>query len=107
MPAAALVGPGLVCRRILVLPADVVYIKGIFEASDGVVALFAQHGGDLLLAAPVSKLEELDELLRDLRTEIHNWTEVPSADLWTSGAQLADTSSAQATDTVARCNKSF
>jgi hypothetical protein len=52
-------------------------------------------------------LEELDELLRDLRTEIHNWTEVPSADLWTSGAQLADTSSAQATDTVARCNKSF
>lgn len=49
---------------------DVVYVKGIFEASDGLGALFAERGGELIIAAPLSREEELDELLGDLEREL-------------------------------------
>jgi hypothetical protein len=67
---APLIGAGLVTRRVLVAARDVVYVKGIFEASEGLGALFAEHGGDLVVAAPVSRAAELDELLRDLAAEL-------------------------------------
>jgi hypothetical protein len=65
-----LVGEGLCARRVTVRARDVVYVKGIFEASEGLGALFAQSGGDLIIAVHASRLLELDELLRDLATEI-------------------------------------
>jgi hypothetical protein len=66
----ALLGEGLVARRVVVLPRDVVYVKGIFEASEGLGALFAERGGDLVVAAPVSRTAELDQLLDDLTVEL-------------------------------------
>lgn len=45
---------------------DVVLVKGICEASEGLCAMFAEHGGDLVLAAPRSRGHELDELIDDL-----------------------------------------
>lgn len=56
----------LVVRRVLVQAKDVVLVKGICEASEGLCAMFADRGGDLLLAAPHSRSQDLDELVRDL-----------------------------------------
>lgn len=70
MPATPLLDDALVCRKVLVRDKDVVYVKGIFEASDGLGALFAERGGELIIAAPLSRQEELDELLGDLEQEL-------------------------------------
>ncbi len=59
----------LVVRRVLVQAKDVVFVKGICEASEGLCAMFADRGGDLLLAAPHSRAHDLDELVRDLCTD--------------------------------------
>jgi hypothetical protein len=60
----------LVTRRVRVAKREVVFVKGIFEASEGLGALFAERGGDLVIAAPVSRSAELDELLADLALEL-------------------------------------
>jgi hypothetical protein len=65
-----LLGEGLVGRAVRVRKEEVVFIRGLFEASEGLGALFAENGGDLVLAAPVSRLAALDELLRDLEREL-------------------------------------
>jgi hypothetical protein len=54
-----------VSRRVRVAARDVVIIKGICEASEGLCAMFAERGGDLVLSAPVSRERELDELVAD------------------------------------------
>lgn len=59
----------LVERRVRVAARDVVLVKGICEASEGLCAMFAESGGDLILAAPASRAEELDELVHDLRKD--------------------------------------
>ena len=69
MPVAPLIDSDLVTRRVHVRAEDVVFVKGIFEASEGLGALFAEHGGELLVAAPASRAQELDELLADLVVE--------------------------------------
>lgn len=56
----------LITRRLTVRERDVVFVKGIFEASEGLCAMFAERGGDLLIAAPHTRAAELDELLQDL-----------------------------------------
>jgi len=61
----------LVKRRVRVAPRDVVLVKGICEASEGLCAMFAEAGGDLVLAAPASRALELDELVRDLRSDFN------------------------------------
>jgi hypothetical protein len=71
MPATPLVDRDLVCRKVLVRDKDVVFVKGIFEASEGLGALFAEHGGELIISAPLSRERELDELLADLARELH------------------------------------
>jgi len=60
----------LTTRLVNVEPKDVVYVKGIFEASQGVGMIFADHGGNLTVAAPHSQANALDELLRDLQQEL-------------------------------------
>ncbi len=70
MPATPLIDRDLVCRRVLVRDKDVVFVKGIFEASEGLGALFAEHGGELIISAPLSRERELDELLADLAREL-------------------------------------
>jgi hypothetical protein len=64
------VGEGMVTRAIVVRAADVVLLKGIVEAHDGIAQVFAERGGDLVLAAPVSRARELDELVQDLCAEL-------------------------------------
>lgn len=70
MPIAELLDADLVARNVSVRAEDVVYVKGIFEASEGLGALFAERGGELVIAAPLSRARELDELLSDLVNEI-------------------------------------
>jgi hypothetical protein len=70
-PAAPNAGVAeLVERRVTVRARDVVFVKGICEASEGLCAMFAESGGDLVLAAPRSRERELDELVRDLETDV-------------------------------------
>jgi hypothetical protein len=49
---------------------DVVFFKGVIEASEGLAAVFAEHGGDVLVAAPNGRTAELDGVLADLCTQI-------------------------------------
>ena len=67
---AELLDDGLIVRRLSVKNEDVVYVKGIFEASEGLCAMFAERGGDLTIVAPASRSLELDVLLRDLAGEL-------------------------------------
>jgi hypothetical protein len=61
----------LIVRRLKVKNQDVVFVKGIFEASEGLCAMYAERGGDLTIVAPVSRSLELDVVLRDLAHELH------------------------------------
>lgn len=65
-----IVSAGMIARRVDVLPRDVVYLKGILEASEGLGALFAERGGELILTAPLDRAADLEELLRDLEAEL-------------------------------------
>ena len=65
-----LLDDGLVVRRLTVKNQDVVFVKGIFEASEGLCAMYAERGGDLTLVASVSRSHELDVVLRDLAREL-------------------------------------
>jgi hypothetical protein len=60
----------MVVRRVLVRSRDVVFFKGIVEASEGLAAVFAESGGDLSVAAPADRVRELDELLAALCAEM-------------------------------------
>ena len=66
---SGLIDSDLVTRRVHVRAEDVVLVKGIFEASEGLGAMFAERGGDLVVAAHVSRTAALDELLGDLVVE--------------------------------------
>jgi hypothetical protein len=70
LPLAA-VAEGLTARRVSVRPSDVVFVKGLVEASEGLAGVFAEVGGELLLAVPREREAELEELLADLEAELH------------------------------------
>jgi hypothetical protein len=55
---------------VVVRPRDVVYVKGIVEASRGVATLHADAGGELLLVTTLSQQAGLEQLLDDLAGEI-------------------------------------
>ncbi len=63
-------GPGMIARRLVVRAKDVVFVKGVVEAHDGLAHVFAERGGDLVIAAPVDRAEELFELVADLAREL-------------------------------------
>jgi hypothetical protein len=60
----------MVVRRVVLRAPDVVFFKGIVEASEGLAAVFAEKGGDLSVAAPEERAAELDALLDDLCAEL-------------------------------------
>ena len=64
------VSAGMIARRVDVLPRDVVYLKGILEASEGLGAIFAERGGELVVTAPLDRGDDLEELLRDIALEL-------------------------------------
>lgn len=66
---APLVGPDMATRPLLVASKDAVIVKGIVEAHDGLAAVFAEHGGELILASPKDREDELDALAKDLAAE--------------------------------------
>ena len=74
------VGPGMVTRRVVVRTADVVFVKGIIEALDGIAQVFAEHGGDLTLASPLDRAADLDALVDDLVTELGILSVTPRAE---------------------------
>jgi hypothetical protein len=69
-PAPSCIGEGMIVRRVVMRARDVVFFKGVVEASEGLAAVFAEHGGDLTVAAPVERARELDALLVDLQKEL-------------------------------------
>ena len=62
----------MVSRRIVVRAQDVVFLKGIVEAHDGIAQVYGERGGELVITAPKSRERELDELVEDLRRELSN-----------------------------------
>jgi len=60
----------MVVRRIVLSARDVVFFKGVVEASEGLAAVFAERGGDLTVAAPAGRERELDEVVDALCTEL-------------------------------------
>ncbi len=67
---APLIGEGMVTRRVRLRAPDVVFLKGIVEAHDGLAQVFAEKGGDLTLASPADREAELEELVTDLCREL-------------------------------------
>jgi len=67
---APCIGPGMVTRRVIVACADVVLVKGIIEALEGVAQVFAEQGGELTIAAPADRARELDAIVDDLCIEL-------------------------------------
>lgn len=70
IPVPPLVGEGMVTRRLVVRAPDVVFVKGVVEAHDGLAQVFAEEGGDLTIAAPADREAELDALVRDLAQDV-------------------------------------
>jgi len=64
------VSAGMLARRVDVRPADVVFVKGILEASEGLGAVFAERGGELVLSAPLDRAKDFEELLADLVADV-------------------------------------
>ncbi|MBX3182178.1 MAG: DUF4911 domain-containing protein [Polyangiaceae bacterium] len=67
---APVAGPEVSLRRLRIAARDVVYLKGILEASEGLAQLFAERGGEVTLVVHPSREAELDELLGELREEL-------------------------------------
>jgi hypothetical protein len=67
---APCIGEGMVVRRVVLRAPDVVFFKGVIEASEGLAAVFAESGGDLTIASPADREAELDALLESLCTEV-------------------------------------
>jgi hypothetical protein len=61
---------GMLVQDLVVRASDVVFVKGIVEASEGIAVVFAERGGELTLAAPEERRDEFAELLLDLKREV-------------------------------------
>ena len=70
MSAQPLLGEGLAAREIRVRDEDVVFVKGVLEASEGLGVVFAERGGALLVVTPVGRDAEIEELLADLERDL-------------------------------------
>jgi hypothetical protein len=67
---SALIDDSFVLRRFAVRASEMVFVRGVLEASDGVGTPFSTTGGELVVATFLSRAAELDELLFDLRAEL-------------------------------------
>ena len=63
-------GPGLVSRRLRLVDGDVVWLKAILEAHDGLGALYGDGSGIVTLTTTSSRAAELDALLNELSEEL-------------------------------------
>jgi hypothetical protein len=62
----------MITRKVVVRAKDVVLLKGIVEANEGLAQVFGQKGmgGVITIAAPEGRAGELDALLSDLEAEL-------------------------------------
>lgn len=60
---------GLSSLRIQAASADVVFVKGVLEASEGLAVMFAERGGELVMATPPDRFEDLKRIVADLVAE--------------------------------------
>jgi hypothetical protein len=65
---------GMITRRLVVRAKDVVFVKGVIEAHDGLAHVFAESGGDLTIAAAAGREAELDDVVNDLAIELDGIT---------------------------------
>lgn len=70
MPFPPLVDADMVTRKVCAQSKDVVFVRGVLEASEGVAVLFAESGGDLTIASCKSRAAEMDQVLSDLTDEL-------------------------------------
>ena len=70
MVSESLLGPRLTIRKLNVLAKDVVFVKSIIQASDGICCVFSDGGGELLLAAAEDRAADLHRLADDLELEL-------------------------------------
>jgi len=57
-------------RAISVRASELVFVRHLLEASEGIGFLIAEKGGDALLVTPTSRVRELDEFISDLEHEV-------------------------------------
>jgi hypothetical protein len=74
--SVAAASSGMVSYRVVVPASDVVFVKGVVEASDGLGVVFSDSGGELFISSPTSRENELVVLLADLTRELD--AEAPS-----------------------------
>jgi len=60
----------MIARRLVVRAKDVVFVKGVVEAHDGLAQVFSKHGGELDIMAVAGREDELEELVADLAREL-------------------------------------
>jgi len=60
----------LVVRHLECSRVDVVYVKSIVTAYDGLCGMFSDGGHDIRLVAPRGREAELDQLVEDLEREL-------------------------------------
>ena len=60
----------LTIRKLSVKPKDVVYVKGIAQASDGLCCVFSEGGGHLSLASAEDRAADLQQLVQDIEIEL-------------------------------------
>ena len=60
----------MVVHKVVLPSREVVFFKGVIEASEGLAAVFAESGGDLSVAAPSDRARERDALLDVLCAEL-------------------------------------
>lgn len=68
-PVARPAGEGLISRRLRVAPHEVVWVRAIVEAYDGLALLYGDGSGVIELMSTPSQATELDALVRALCTE--------------------------------------
>jgi hypothetical protein len=66
---AALLGEGLVRRRLIIERSKVVFVRAHLEAGEGLGIMFAERGSELTLATTSSQERELDAFIDDLCAE--------------------------------------
>ena len=65
-----LLGPRLTIRKLCVRSQDVVYVKAIAQASDGLCCVFSEGGGNLILACAEDRAADLCQFVHDLEIEL-------------------------------------
>lgn len=80
----------MVVRALRVPAKDVVFVKGVILASEGLAAVFADQDGTLICAAPRSRERELELVLSDLARELETEVLLDTGSARTSPSRVRD-----------------